>query len=414
VAQTPIPIYSQLETFYVPGFEVYVSGKKLNAAIIDDILQVTYTDSINKVDAFQIEVNNWDAESRKFKFCPPLKTSSIDYTGAFDPGSKVEIHMGYQGTLRRMLRGIITSLTPNFPESGASTLSVTGLSELHQLKTEQHTFSWEGGSKTDTEIAKYLCGLPVKKGQPGLGIKLDTNPSADEKADASVFMNNEYDIVFLLERARRKGYELYLEDEGQTPTLFFGLSQNPASVPTYRLEWGKSLLSFKPTLTTANQVGQVNVRGWDRKTNKPIDVTYTLDDLWKEQKLSKKEIAHKKQIAKAYESRTQVITDKPVHTVKEAREIAKAALLNKDARLIEATASTVGLPDLHSGCSVEILGFGVVSNEQEQTMGANSDFDGEYFVTASTHTIGSGGYRTEISARRQGPVSVNIKTDQNS
>ena len=74
-------------------------------------------------------------------------------------------------------------------------------------------------------------------------------------------------------------------------------------------------------------------------------------------------------------------------------------LANFDSRL-----TSVGLPDLRSGCSVEILGFGVQTDASGDSKGASSDFNGEYFVTDSTHTIGGGGYRTEFTARREGSV----------
>jgi phage protein D len=401
MATTPIPIYSQKETFYVPRFEVYIRDQKLKANIVDDILQVTYKDSINEIDSFNIEINNWDAEKRTFKFAPPQK----GYEGVFDPGQKIEIRMGYYNNLRRMTRGVITGLDPNFPESGASTLSVHGLNELHQFRTEQHTYSWNDAKKTDTDIAKDLCKRPVKKGQPGLGLAIDAHPSPDEKPNEIVFMNNQYDIVFLLELARRRGYEIYLEDEKTKPTLFFGVSDLPSDAPVYQLEWGKSLISFKPSLTTADQVGEVDVLGWDRKANRPIKEKYTLEKLWKDEKKSKAEIARLTQIAKAYGSRTEVVTDEPIHTVKEARDRAKAILGDKHHKLIVARGATVGLPDLRSGCSVEILGFGVQSDFSGASTGASSDFDGEYFVEESTHTIGGGGYRTEFSARRKGDVT---------
>ena len=397
---TAIPIFSQNETFYVPRFEVYIGGRKLDSNIVNDILQVTYKDSINDIDSFTIEVNNWDADSRTFKFAPPQQ----GFDGIFDPGKKVEIWMGYYKNVRRMMRGVITGLEPNFPESGASTLSVHGLNELHQLRTEQHTYSWENTGKTDTDIAKELCGRPVKKGQPGLGLTIDAKPDSNESADQLVFMNNEYDVVFLLERARRHGYDIYLEDENAT-TLFFGRSTNTAAAPTYQLEWGKSLISFRPTLTTSDQVGAVVVRGWDRKANKGIEVTYTVQALWKEQKKSQAEIARLTKIYQAYGNRTRVITDKPAHTTDEAKKLAKAALTETNNKLITATASTVGLPDLRSGCSVEILGFGVQTGKSGALQGAGSIFDGEYFVTDSTHSIGGSGYRTEFTARRDGPVS---------
>src|SRR5262245_3704953 len=113
MARTPIPIYSQRETFYVPRFQVFVRGKKLPSDVVDDILQVTYKDNVNEIDSFSIDINNWDARERKFKFAPPLK----DYDGVFDPGTPIEIWMGYQDDMRQMMRGQITSLAPSFPES---------------------------------------------------------------------------------------------------------------------------------------------------------------------------------------------------------------------------------------------------------------------------------------------------------
>jgi phage protein D len=390
-----IPIYSQSETFYVPRFEVSVGGEKLQSNVVDDILQVTYKDSINDIDSFSIEINNWDADKRQFKFAPPQQ----GYEGVFDPGKKIEIKMGYYKNLRRMMRGVITGLQPNFPESGASTLSVTGLNELHLYRTEQHTYSWINQQKTDTDIAKDLCGRPVKKGQPGLGLAIDTNPSPDEQPFPIVYMKTQYDIVFLLELARRNGYEMYLEDEAATPTLFFGLTDNP-DAPTYQLEWGKSLISFRPTLTTAAQVGNVEVWGWDRTANKPITGKYSLQQLWKDDKKSQSEIARLNQIAKAYANRTEVVTDKPVFKKSDADDLAQSILRNKNNRMIVASGATVGLPDLRSGCAIQILGLGIpASNSGASTQGASCDFNGEYFVEESTHTIGGSGYRTEFSAR---------------
>ena len=395
-----IPIYSREEPFYVPRVEVRVDGKKLKSNIVDDILQVTYKDSINDIDSFTIEINNWDAEKRTFKFAPPLK----DYERIFDPGAPVEIWMGYQDNTRRMMRGTVTSLEATYSESSAPTLSITGLNELHQLRTEQHTRSWLDGDKTDTDIAKELCKLPLKKGQAGLGIAIEVNPAPDETPEAFVYMSNQYDIVFLLERARRRGYELYLKDNKGVATLYFGLSEDKANHPAYRLEWGKSLINFKPRLSTAIQVSTVEVRGWDRKSNSVIDEKYTLEELWKAQGKSKSEIDRLQRISKTYGDKTDVVTDKPVHTKKEAQSLARSILEGRSKKLIEASGATVGLPDLRAGVALEIVGFGAQTNRKEEIVGAGSDFDGEYFITESTHTFGNGGYRTEFSARREGPL----------
>jgi phage protein D len=407
MAQTPIPIYSQREPFYVPRFQVFIRGKQLPSDVVEDILQVTYKDNVNEIDSFSIDINNWDATGRTFKFAPPLK----EYVGVFDPGTPVEIWMGYQNDMRQMMRGEITSLAATFPEGGAPTLTITGLNELHKFRTEQHTYSWD--KKSDSDIAKELCGLPVQKGKPGLGIPLDPNstPSSDETPETFVFMNNQYDIVFLLERARRHGYEVYLKntDKKQKQTLYFGLSESNAVVPVYQLEWGKSLLNFKPTLSTAKQVSQVTVCGWDRTANKRIEEKFSLQDLWKKQNKSATEIARLSKIAEAYGNRSEIVTDKPVHTKAEARKLAEGILTNQDNKLIEGTGATVGLPDLRAGCALRIIGFGIQSTKKDKKdvlVGNGSDFDGEYYVTQTTHSIGGSGYRTDFSARREGPVKT--------
>ena len=400
MSQSPIPIYSQAETFYVPQFEVYIRGKKAPDNVVQDILQVTYKDNINEIDTFTIEINNWDAEKRMFKFVPPLDA----YKNVFDPGATIEIWMGYEKNLRQMMRGQITSLAPTFSDGAAPTLSIGGLNELHQLRTEQHTFPWE--NRTDTSIAQELCAARPRPGHPGLGIAFDSASKAepDEAPQPFVFMNNQFDIVFLLERARVHGYEVYLKNVDGKQTLYFGLSESKAVAPVYQLEWGRSLIHFKPTLATSKQVSKVTVRGWNRRTNRPIEATVSLQDLWKEQGLSKTEIARRNQIAQAFGNRTEIVTDKPVHSQADAKQIARGMLDDQSKKMIQGSGATVGLPDLRAGCKLRIIGFGLHTDPSGNLQGAAGDFDGMYYVTETTHTIGSSGYRTDFSARREGSI----------
>jgi hypothetical protein len=59
--------------------------------------------------------------------------------------------------------------------------------------------------------------------------------------------------------------------------------------------------------------------------------------------------------------------------------------------------------------ALEILGFGAQTDLNGQIVGTGSDFDGEYYVTDTTHTIGGGGYHTEFSARREGPLTALVQ-----
>ena len=90
-------------------------------------------------------------------------------------------------------------------------------------------------------------------------------------------MDNQYPIRFLMDRARDIGYELTMEE---APAANQAGSDVPFRRPssnvkrnTYILEWGKSLISFQPTLQVANQVAELTVRGWNPQTKKEIKVT---------------------------------------------------------------------------------------------------------------------------------------------
>src|SRR5260370_39681483 len=121
-----------------------------------------------------------------------------------------------------------------------------------------------------------------------------------------------------MERARRIGYDLFVEESGQNgksqeSTLYFGPSENVRRV-TYELKYGKSLIQFTPNLTTKDQVGQVVVRGWDAVHKKKIEATATRSQL-KTRSLKAKD---EQFIEQAFNQREEIIADKPIHNQAEA------------------------------------------------------------------------------------------------
>ena len=377
---SPIAIYDEKETFYVPHFQIAIAGRTLPHDLRLDMMQATYRDSIDDIDSFELTVNNWDADEGKFKYEPHSKP---EFEKLFDPGQQLELKMGYLGSTRLMLRGEITTLEPNYPGSGPPTLTVRGLNVLHSFRSAQHTWTWH--KKRDSDIAKEIGGKPVSKDQPGLGmeVRVDADASRRETEERFVFMNNRYDILFLLERARLHGYSVFLDEDSQTrrPFLYFGPSNRLRDV-TYKLEWGKSLVQFRPTLTTTNQISTVTVRGWDRKTKKPIEGSAKLGD--KDVPINVDQHA----VALAIQARHEVVADSTVYSKESAEKLAKQILRNQLQEMVKATGVTVGLPDLRAGRKLQILKLG-------------PRFSGEYFVTESKHTIGEDGYRTEFTARRE-------------
>jgi phage protein D len=361
-AAEPIPVY-QGNDFYVPAFEVVLANRVQNAAVLRDVTQVSYKDSTTDVDSFELTVNNWDAGARKFKY--------HDRT-LFDPGETVELRMGYLGAkaggLRTMLRGRIDGLRPSFPAGGQPTLTVTVLNVLHQLRKEQKSDRYE--NLTYAEIAQKVCTR--------LGVKLDPLTAALLPAvrHPSVIQENEYDVVFLTRLARQAGCELVAAELGDETVLKFG-PPAPAARPTYRLSYGRSLIEFQPTLSFANQVSEVVVLGWNADEGKEINVSVKADLRGKKLPAGSPNPA---------EGRKEVISNRPVRDEQAARELAQAVLARIQNEAVTATGSVVGLPDLRAGTQIHVDGLG-------------RRFNGQYYVTGTTHALGSGGYTTQFECR---------------
>lgn len=390
--------------FWVPQFEIRIEGVGLPRDVLRDVSQVTYKDSLKEIDGFELAVNNWDAGTRGFKYvgsesAADLKGSTDESQRArlFDPCNKeVEVRVGYLGDLRTLVRGTFTTLEPNFPASGAPTLAVRGVNALHKLRRKQYSTTWH--DKRDSEIAKNIGQLT----DPRLGrnqkrfpmpIVVSDEALGQERAIPYVAQTSQYDIDFLFVRARRLGYVVCIREgdpkardrDKRRTHLYFGPSDGRtpgAREPLYRLRWGASLIDFKPTLTTANQIKSVTVKGWDRAKKREINVKVSLDD----PQLAVNTDLH--DLLNKCDPREEVVVEKPVHSKEEARKVAIGILKDRHKEMVKASASCVGLPGLVAGSKVEIENLG-------------SRFSGTYYVTSTTHTLGDSGYTTRFEARRE-------------
>jgi phage protein D len=372
--------------FYAPGFELRIDGAGLPKGVLRDVMEVTYHDDVNEIDGFELTVNNWDASTRSCKYIGSETAQQANGgSGAaqlftlFDPGGKTaELALGYSGNFESMVRATFTTMEPNFPESGPPVLTVRASNILKALRTKQFTGAWT--NQTPSAIALNFNTL--RNGtQPRLPSpwKVAANPQAASNEDSIEYVaqKNQYDVDFLLQLAHGQGYTL--EADETTQQLLFGPSQS--SIPTnYQLEWGKGLMSFKPSLATANQWKSVTVRGWDRQTQKPIVVKVGQDDP-QVKKLNGN-------LQSLVPDRQEQTVDLPVFTAAEAKQRALAIMLDRSKEIVTAHGKTVGLPKLRAGTLVNIQGIG-------------ARLSGTYFVTKTTHTLGESGYVTEFDCRRE-------------
>jgi uncharacterized protein len=388
---------TQQAGFYVPQFQVKIEGVGLPRDVLRDVLQITYKDNIKELDSFELTVNNYDPATNTFKYVGSETKQSLQGSTPeslrhrlFEPCNKeVEVRMGYVGNLVLMLRGNFTTMEPNFPNSGAPTMNVRGLNVLHRLRRKQYTTGWT--KKKDSEIAENIATLQDRTARPPqkrfpLPIRINDEAKSEEEPITMVTQNNQYDIDFLFNRARQRGYVLYIKEGENGSELYFGPSQNGITPAlrevTFELEWGKSLMDFKPTLTTANQVKSVTVKGWNRRTRQPISKTVGLDD--RRLTLNRDLYA----LLAQCDARDEVVVEEPVFTPAQADQRALDILRERQKEMVKASVTTIGLPDLRAGQRVDILGVG-------------ARFSGTYFITDTTHTISDSGYTTRFNARRE-------------
>ena len=80
------------------------------------------------------------------------------------------------------------------------------------------------------------------------------------------------------------------------------------------------------------------------------------------------------------------VSDAFVSTQAEADRLAQALMKQRLDRLFTASGELLGDPRVRAGKSIEIRGVG--------------RFDGRYYMTSVTHTLGDAGYQTSFDARR--------------
>ena len=366
-----IPIY-QGNDFYAPAFAVRIRSTDLPEIVARDVISVSYKDSLDALDTVDLVLNNWDDASTAPTNFIYAVDDSAPYADlwTFDQDTIYEVDMGYEEAgLVPMLAGTLESLEPHYPADGAPSLAVR---LVNRLKDQQNTKTWTNVSTAD--IAQTIAR------SHNLPIALSTHKNDDDGPQPYVFQQNQYDIVFLMQRARRIGYEIWLQDDG---TLYFGPSTpgDGGGAITYKLGFHRSMIDFSPHFTMSNQVGTVKVTARDQLSKATFTGQATRADIGLNQDLESF-------VTDTIRAQTKTVSNMPLQVNGQAQQLAREVMRNIMEQMLTATVNCPGLPGIRAGTMVEITDVG-------------SRFSGPYFVTSSTHTIDDSGYRTSFTARRE-------------
>jgi phage protein D len=341
-----------------PDHKVLIDGSELPLEVLVDVMDVTVCDYAAGASWFCVNMNNWHSDRQEFKYSDGPR---------FKEGVKLEVTLGYDARIVSLIKGEVTTLEPEFNQDEAPTLKVQGYDSLHRFRRGRKTKSYI--RQKDSDIARQIAS------NLGLSVQAEDTQVTHEY----LLQDNLSDIDFLLERARRIRYEVVVENG----TMHFRKVANDKS-KVVSLEYGFTLRSFYPRLSTVSQVSEVLVQGWDAKTKKAIKGQARSGDVVS--KMGGRQLGASITEG-AFFAAKDIIVDKPVFSEGEANQIAKGKFNDMAAEFITGEGTAIGNGDIKAGKVIELLKLG-------------ERFSGFYYVTSATHTIDSTGYTTKFTVER--------------
>ncbi len=313
-----------------------------------------------------------------------------DRDGCFSNGQKsvkegmqCVIELGFSNSdTKKLIEGIVTGVKTIRKEYQRKVYVVTGFDGLQALTRGRKRRSWE--SIKDSDIASLIaneCGLQPDVEDSGI-------------VQPYVVQNNENNLSFLFERAKRIGFEVKVEEK----RLVF---KKPK-----RTEDGGIVLSWNGTkegdcyilqrcnfdTSTMNVVKKVVVRSYDPKTAKPIIGTAeTIDG----DTMGGKDATNAGDAAAKNNPDTTIqISDQPVYSQEEAEKLAQSILNERAGNYLTGRGRCEGCNKMAVGKKVKIIDVG-------------QECEGDYYITSAKHILKVGhshgfGYWTDFTVSRTG------------
>ncbi|MBP6469951.1 MAG: VgrG-related protein [Chloroflexi bacterium] len=330
---------------------ILVAGTEVQQSVMADVSEVTVEQHVHLPGMFTIHLYD-----KNFEY---LDGGLFDLTKGVQ--IKAELESGTQITL---IDGEVTALEPSLEEGLMTGLVVRGFDKAHRLYRETKSRAFL--NVKDSDLASQLAG----------GAGLSAQVEATSTVYEHIFQHNQTDMALLMQRARRIGYECFV-DSGK---LYF---QKPVTSGTaVSLTYGVDLVSFYPRMTLAEQVDQVIVKGWDPESQQAIVGQATTGTLYPANGESQNGAAW----AGTFGTGKHIIVDQPVVSQAEANALAQARLDELSGGFVEAEGVAYRRPDVKAGKLVKLEKVG-------------TRLGGNYLVTSAIHVYNPKGLTTRFTVR---------------
>lgn len=351
--------------FYVPVFDVHVGGMSLLREIEVAVTQAEVDLMLGAPGRFSFTVAGTYNITQK-KFLTPRGMPLLDILTF---GAPVEVFMGYVGRERpaRMITGLVTEIATGFSEGGSPELVVSGYDNLYPLTLGANSDAWKDAS--DSDVVQKIASFA------SLQADADQTPVKHKQIE----QNQQSDAELIKTLAARNNFEFYMSGPRR---LRFG-KPNDRGTGLVTLQWGQSLLSFRPEANLAGQIAAVEIRHRDPTTKKEIVGRATAGQA---SGIDPGRQSAGDLLAKATGRQVTLRLRQPVFSEAEARKRAEAILTEKSKKFLTGEAETIGITDLRPDRNVAITGIG-------------EPFSKTYYIEQTTHKVDGSGYRTRLKVK---------------
>lgn len=342
-----------------PTAKILIEGKSLPLELAVDLLSVSISEEITALSMFTLTFTSWDTIAQKI--------TSID-AESLDIGKQVEIQLGYDNKLTKVMVGEITGLEPEFSQDSVPTVVVRGYDLRHRLMRGRSTQSFL--KMKDSDIASQIAR------KQGL-----TAQVTDSKVKLDyILQHNQTDWEFLQSRAERIGYEVVVEDK----TLYFRPHPtNTSKILT--LTYPDDLLEFSPRLSTMTQIPQIQIQGWDFRQKQAVLSTAKVGQ---EGSQMGGKTTGTKIVEKSYGKGSDTQVTQTIANKAEADQMAIGQFQDMAIAYITGDGTCKGNPQVRAGKVIEIKGVG-------------KRFSGLYYLSSTEHRYSvEQGYQTSFTIRR--------------
>ncbi|MFJ4838063.1 VgrG-related protein [Streptomyces sp. NPDC088746] len=271
-----------------------------------------------------------------------------------------------QGIGKPLLTGEVTGMEADYDGTGSFTV-IRGYDFGHRLMRQRRVAAYRNQSASD--IARKLVGMdgvPIGRIQSTKG------------AYGFISQSNVTDWDFLARLADENGMVMSLDPKGKfrfvkpTPSSGAPSPSTDGDKSPFVLQAGHDILRLRAAVTAADQVGEVESRGWNVTTKKKItEVSPAKTDPGITIGLTPGEAAGKFKAAKLVE------TNNPYDKQDEVRHASQALAADVTSSFAELEVVVRGNPDLRPGVPVALADVG-------------KPFEGKYTVTSVRHVFGDG------------------------